>query len=77
MIWPRWSRNTQGSPPRSPGRALLPPYFPTLESFAQADIEEVGEYVHSCGFFRAKSKDMVLCAQMLLHEYGAFPENIV
>ena len=44
--------------------------FPTLESFAQADIEEVGEYVHSCGFFRAKSKDMVLCAQMLLHEYG-------
>ena len=44
--------------------------FPTLESFAQADIEEVGEYIHSCGFFRAKSKDMVLCAQMLLHEYG-------
>ena len=44
--------------------------FPTLESFAQADIGEVGEYVHSCGFFRAKSKDMVLCAQMLLHEYG-------
>ena len=44
--------------------------FPTLESFAQADIEEVGEYIHSCGFFRAKSKDMVLCAQMLLNEYG-------
>lgn len=44
--------------------------FPTLESFAQADIDEVGEYIHSCGFFRAKSKDMVLCAQMLLSEYG-------
>ena len=44
--------------------------FPTLESFAEADIDEVGQYIHSCGFFRAKSKDMVLCAQMLLREYG-------
>ena len=44
--------------------------FPTLEAFAQADPEEVGEYVHSCGFFRAKSKDLVLCAQMLLRDYG-------
>lgn len=43
--------------------------FPTLESFAEADIEEVGRYIHSCGFFRAKSKDIVLCAQMLLREY--------
>ena len=44
--------------------------FPTLEAFAQADPEEVGEYVHSCGFFRAKSRDIVLCAQMLLRDYG-------
>ncbi len=44
--------------------------FPTLEAFAQADPEEVGQYVHSCGFFRAKSRDIVLCAQMLLRDYG-------
>ena len=44
--------------------------FPTLKAFAEADPEEVGEYIHSCGFFRSKSKDMVLCAQMLLSEYG-------
>ena len=44
--------------------------FPTLEAFAEADPEEVGEYIHSCGFFRAKSRDMVLCAQMLLNEYS-------
>ncbi len=44
--------------------------FPTLEAFAQADPEEVGEYIHSCGFFRAKSRDIVLCAQMLLRDYG-------
>lgn len=44
--------------------------FPTLEAFAQADPDEVGEYVHSCGFFRAKSRDIVLAAQMLLRDYG-------
>jgi endonuclease-3 len=44
--------------------------FPTLESFAQADPEEVGRYIHSCGFFRTKSRDLVLCAQMLLSDYG-------
>lgn len=43
--------------------------FPTLQSFAEADPEEVGEYIHSCGFFRGKSRDMVKCAQMLLAEY--------
>ena len=44
--------------------------FPTLEAFAQADVEEVGKYIHSCGFFRAKSRDLVLCAQMLLSQHG-------
>ena len=44
--------------------------FPTLEAFAQADVEEVGEYIHSCGFFRAKSRDLVLCAQLLLSQHG-------
>lgn len=44
--------------------------FPTLESFAEASEEEVGEYVRSCGFWRAKARDMVACAKMLLKEYG-------
>ena len=44
--------------------------FPTLESFAEASEEEVGEYVRSCGFWRAKAKDIVACAKMLLREYG-------
>ncbi len=44
--------------------------FPTLEAFAQADVEEVGESIPSCGFFRAKSRDLVLCAQMLLSQHG-------
>lgn len=44
--------------------------FPTLEAFAQADVAEVEELIHSCGFFRAKAKDIVGSAQMLLRDYG-------
>lgn len=51
--------------------------FPTLEAFAEADVDEVGEYVHSCGFWRAKARDIVLCAQMLLREYdGKVPDTM-
>lgn len=43
--------------------------FPSLEAFAEAEQEEVEEYVHSCGFFRAKARDIILCAQMLLQRF--------
>lgn len=44
--------------------------FPTLEAFAEADVEEVEKYVHSTGFFRAKARDIVACSQMLLKKHG-------
>ena len=44
--------------------------FPTLRSFAEADVAEVERYVHSCGFFRAKARDIVACANVLLEKYG-------
>lgn len=44
--------------------------FPTLQAFAEADVAEVEEYIHSCGFFRSKAKDIVSCAQVLLTQYG-------
>ena len=44
--------------------------FPTLESFAEADVEEVEKYVHSCGFYRAKARDIVACARVLIEQYG-------
>ena len=44
--------------------------FPTLEAFAEADVTEVEEYIHSCGFFRSKARDIVLCAQTLLEKHG-------
>lgn len=44
--------------------------FPTLEDFAEADVAEVEEYVHSCGFYRHKARDIVLASRMLRDEYG-------
>ncbi|MCI2058210.1 MAG: endonuclease III [Oscillibacter sp.] len=44
--------------------------FPTLESFAAADPAEVGTYIHSCGFFNGKARDLVACAGKLLSQFG-------
>jgi len=44
--------------------------FPTLESFAEADVAEVGQYIHSCGFYNGKARDIVSCARQLLEKHG-------
>ena len=44
--------------------------FATLQSFADAEVGEVEEYVRSCGFYRAKARDIVACAKMLVDNYG-------
>ena len=44
--------------------------FPTLEAFANATYEEVGDAIRSCGFYNTKSKDIVECAKILLEKYG-------
>ena len=44
--------------------------YPTLEAMAAADIADVENYVRSCGFYRAKARDIVACAKMLVENYG-------
>lgn len=44
--------------------------YPTLEAMAGAQIEDVENYVRSCGFYKHKARDIVLGCQMLLNEYG-------
>lgn len=44
--------------------------YPTLDSFAEADIAEVEQYVHACGFYRHKARDIVLACQMLRDRFG-------
>ena len=51
--------------------------FPTLEAFAEADVHEVEELIHSCGFFRGKAHDIVESAKMLLRDFdGKVPDNM-
>lgn len=51
--------------------------YPTLEDIANADVADVENYIHSCGFFRQKAKDIVLACQMLLTEFdGKVPDTM-
>ena len=51
--------------------------YPTLEDLAQANISDIETYIHSCGFYRQKAKDIVLACQMLLtHHNGKVPDTM-
>ena len=51
--------------------------YPTLEAMAQADITDVENIIHSCGFFRQKAKDIVTACQRLLLEFeGRVPDTM-
>ena len=51
--------------------------FPTPEAMAAADPADVEPYIHSCGFFRGKAKDLVLMSRMLLEAYGGVVPDTV
>lgn len=44
--------------------------YPTLEAFADADISDIERYVHTCGFYRQKAKDIVSSCRLLLEKHG-------
>ena len=51
--------------------------YPTLEAMAAADVAAVEEYIHSCGFFRQKAKDIVGACKILLEKHnGKVPDNM-
>ena len=51
--------------------------FTTLEDFATADPEEVGEYIRSCGLYKTKARDIVAMAVMLRDVYGGvIPDTV-
>ena len=51
--------------------------YPTLESFAEADVADVEELVRSCGFYHHKARDIVLACRMLLSDFdGKVPDNM-
>ena len=51
--------------------------YPNLDALASAQITDVEKYIHACGFFRQKAKDIVLACQMLLTDYdGKVPDTM-
>ena len=51
--------------------------YPTLEALASAKISDVETYIHSCGFYRQKAKDIVLaCGMLLQHHNGKVPDSM-
>lgn len=51
--------------------------FKGVDAFADADAEEVGEYIKSCGLYKTKAKDLVRMAQQLRENYNSqVPDTI-
>ena len=51
--------------------------YPTLYSFAHADVADVEECIRSCGFFRSKAKNIVAAANKIISDFGGkLPDTI-
>ncbi len=51
--------------------------FPDAQTMADATPEEVEPYIHSCGFFRGKARDLVGSAKMLVEDFhGIVPDDM-
>lgn len=45
--------------------------YPTLQSFADADITELENAVKPCGFYRTKARNIKDCAGLLIEKFGS------
>lgn len=51
--------------------------FPTLEAFAECDIEDLEAVVHPCGLYRTKARDLKACAKVLIERFdGIVPDTM-
>ncbi|MBQ6039497.1 MAG: endonuclease III [Oscillospiraceae bacterium] len=51
--------------------------YPTLESFADADLAELEKAVHPCGFYKAKAKSIKEMCQRVRDDFGGVvPDNM-
>ena len=49
----------------------------TVEDFANIDIKELEDFIHPCGFFKNKAKNIKLCANQILEKFnGQVPNNM-
>lgn len=51
--------------------------YPNCAAMAQAESEDIEPYIHSCGFFRGKARDIVATARRLVSVYdGKVPDTM-
>ena len=51
--------------------------FPTLESFAKADVDDIKESIKSIGFYNAKANNIKLTAESIVNDFnGSVPLDI-
>jgi len=51
--------------------------YPTLSALAGADITELENIVHPCGFYRVKARDIIAASAMLMREFkGRVPDTM-
>ena len=51
--------------------------YPTLESFADANLKELEEDIHSTGFYHNKAVNIIACAKKLISDYcGEVPSDL-
>ena len=51
--------------------------YPSLEAFANADLKELEQDIHSTGFYHNKAKNIISCARTLVEKYdGEVPREL-
>ena len=51
--------------------------YPSLEAFANADLKEIEQDIHSTGFYKKKKKNIISCARTLVEKYdGEVPREL-
>ena len=51
--------------------------YPTLESLAEADEQDISDIIHSCGFYKTKSHDISQTCKILVKDYGGIVPDTV
>ena len=44
--------------------------YPTLEDYCSAQVEDVEQLIHSCGFYHGKARDIIAMAQKIRDDFG-------
>lgn len=65
-----YERPVHGRPGQHGHRDLFRKYD-TLEKFANADLKELEQDIHSTGFYHMKAKNIIACCRDLVDKHGS------